>query len=42
MTNTTRTLLFAGKVLSGQPDGEAEARRLFLDCWAGHALAPEA
>jgi len=37
-----RALLFAGKVLSGQPDGEAEARRLFLDCWAGHALAPEA
>ena len=35
-------LLFAGKVLSGLPDGGGEARRLLLDCWAGHALAPEA
>ena len=37
-----RALLFAGKVLSEQPGGESEARRMFLDCWAGHALAPEA
>ena len=37
-----RALLFAGKVLSEQADGGGEARRHFLDCWAGHALAPEA
>jgi soluble lytic murein transglycosylase len=37
-----RALLFAGKVLADRPDGQEEARRLFLDCWAGHALSPEA
>jgi len=37
-----RALLFAGRILSELPDGGVEARRLFLDCWAGHALAPEA
>ncbi len=37
-----RALLFAGKVLSDQPDGKEEARKLFLECWAGHALSPEA
>jgi soluble lytic murein transglycosylase len=37
-----RALLFAGKLLSEQPDGKEEARKLFLDCWAGHALSPEA
>lgn len=37
-----RALLFVGKILSEQPDGGGEARRMFLDCWAGHALAPEA
>jgi len=37
-----RALLLAGKILSAQPGGGPEARRLFLDCWAGHALAPEA
>jgi soluble lytic murein transglycosylase len=37
-----RALLFAGKVLAGQPGGGPEARKLFLECWAGHALSPEA
>jgi soluble lytic murein transglycosylase len=37
-----RALLFAGKILAEQADGRGEARRLFLDCWAGHALSPEA
>jgi soluble lytic murein transglycosylase len=37
-----RALLLAGKILSEQPGGGPEARRMFLECWAGHALAPEA
>src|SRR5512137_2231475 len=37
-----RALLLAGKILAEQPGGGPEARRLFLECWAGHALAAEA
>ncbi|HET8733538.1 MAG TPA: tetratricopeptide repeat protein, partial [Anaeromyxobacteraceae bacterium] len=37
-----RALLLAGRILAEQPGGGAEARRLFLDCWAGHALSGEA
>ncbi len=37
-----RALLVAGRLLADQPGGAPEARRLFLDCWAGHALSGEA
>ena len=37
-----RALLLAGRILAEQPGGGAEARRIFLDCWAGHALSGEA
>lgn len=37
-----RALLVAGRILADQPGGGPEARRLFLDCWAGHALSGEA
>ena len=28
-----------GTILADQPGGAPEARRIFLDCWAGHALS---
>ncbi len=37
-----RALLVAGRILADQPGGAPEARRIFLDCWAGHALSGEA
>ena len=37
-----RALLLAGRILADQPGGGAEARQIFLDCWAGHALSGEA
>ena len=37
-----RALLMAGRILAEQPGGAAEARRIFLECWAGHALSGEA
>ncbi len=37
----SRALLFAGRTLAAEPD-PAEARRLLLDCWTRHPLAPEA
>jgi soluble lytic murein transglycosylase len=37
-----RAQLLAGRILAEQPGGGAEARRVFLDCWAGHALSGEA
>jgi soluble lytic murein transglycosylase len=37
-----RALLMAGRILAGEPGGAAEARRIFLECWAGHALSGEA
>ncbi len=37
-----RAMLVAGRILADEPDGAAEARRIFLDCWAGHALSGEA
>ena len=37
----SRALLFAARTLATEPD-PAEARRLLLDCWTRHPLAPEA
>ncbi len=37
-----RALLLAGTLLAGQPGGAPEARRLLVECWAGHALSAEA
>ncbi len=37
-----RALLLAGKILAEQPGGGAEARRVLLECWAGHGLSAEA
>ncbi len=36
-------LLLSGEILAGRltPTEQAEARRSFADCWAGHPLAPE-
>ena len=38
----SRALLLAGKILAAEPGGGAEARRLLLECWAGHALSGDA
>ncbi len=38
----SRALLLAGKILANEPGGAPEARKIFLDCWAGHALSGEA